>query len=332
MSRKYVVGVVVLGVILSLVVSACGGSSNSSTTASSGGDSTTSGETSVASSKSAQYKIALILKDNTNPYWKSVTEGVELGADNTGQELIEATPNKEEPVEQINVVEAQMAAGTEALVVAPDGEELKPILEEATEKGIKVILVDSPIPSWTGQTSFDGTDNEAAGEAGAKAILEALPESNPQIGLIGQPGVTSVEARMDGAKKVLDKAGVTPVQEVNGKCEQQLSENVTEDLLQAHPDLTGIFAACSGSDLGAVQALRTTGTSDVKIMGVDGTEEELEAIEAGTLYGTVAQRPAEMGTIGFENAVKALEGNSIPKSVAVPFDVVTKANVQEFAE
>lgn len=335
MRSKYLIGTVVLGLVMVLVASACGGSGGdtSSATASESESSESSSESgSESGSESSQHSVALILKNTSNPYWHIVTEGANAGAENSGQELIEATPNKEDPVEQINKVEAEMAAGTEALVVAPDGEELKPILEQAVEQGIKVILVDSPIPSWTGETALVATDNTAAGEAGAKALVEALPESEPQIGLIGAPGVTSVEARMKGAKKVLEEEGLTAVQEVDGKggSERQLSQNVTEDMLQAHPELTGIFACCSGSDLGAIQAVRTTGTSGLKIMGVDGTPEELEAIEAGTLYGTVAQRPKEMGELGVETAVKALEGGSVQQNIAVPFDVITKANVQKF--
>src|SRR6202012_5038645 len=131
----------------------------------------------------------------------------------------------------------------------------------------------------------------------------------------GLPGSPPVEARIEGAENALAAAGTKPVQVVNGKAEQQLSQNVTEDLLQAHPELNGIFACCSASDLGAIQGLRTSGAEEVHLFGVDGIQEEFEAIEAGTLSGRVAQRPVEMGQKAYETVVAALEGKPVEKSV-----------------
>src|SRR5215207_5413601 len=95
--------------------------------------------------------------------------------------------------------------------------------------------------------------------------------------------------------------------------------DVTENILQANPDIKGIFAQNDEMALGAVRAL-------------DGTEEALTAIQSGKMNATVAQQPDKMGSLGVQNAMKIIDGKSVPKKIPVEVKLVTKENVSQFLE
>jgi hypothetical protein len=108
--------------------------------------------------------------------------------------------------------------------------------------------------------------------------------------------------------------------------------DVTENILQANPDIKGIFAQNDEMALGAVRALEGKAGTDVKIVGFDGTEEALTAIQSGKMNATVAQQPDKMGSLGVQNAMKIIDGKSVPKKIPVEVKLVTKENVSQFLE
>jgi ABC-type xylose transport system permease subunit len=83
--------------------------------------------------------------------------------------------------------------------------------------------------------------------------------------------------------------------------------------------LSGLFAAAAG----IVLASRLSSAQPQAAQG--------EAVEAGTLYASVGQQPAELGRIAVRNAVRAAEGEKVAKWVMVPVKVVTSENVAEFS-
>lgn len=278
-----------------------------------------------------QVTVGVVMKDTTNPYFRSIVRGIEEAAGRAGDvKVVEQSPTREADVQgQVDRVQQQITAKVDALIVAPDGPQLQPILQQAVDAGIPVILVDASIPGWEDYTALVGTDNVAAGRDGMRALLDAI-DGDPVVGLIGFPGSPPVADRIEGATAALADAGLQPVQTVNGKADQQATQNAVEDLLRAHPDLNGIFACCSASSLGAVQGVRTSGKSGVAVVGVDGIPAEFEAIDAGQLTGTVGQRPVGMGTLSLETALDAIAGEEVEKRVIAPHDVVVKDNVAEF--
>lgn len=82
----------------------------------------------------------------------------------------------------------------------------------------------------------------------------------------------------------------------------------------------------------AIKALGAKAGKSVQVIGFDGTEDGLQAVEEGTLYASVAQQPAELGRIAVRNAVKTAGGDQVERSVMVPVKVVTKENVAEFGQ
>jgi ribose transport system substrate-binding protein len=108
--------------------------------------------------------------------------------------------------------------------------------------------------------------------------------------------------------------------------------NVAENILQSNPEIKGIFAQNDEMALGAVRALGNRAGTDVKIVGFDAVEDALNAIQDGKMNATVAQQPDRIGSLGVENAMKVIEGESVDENIPVPVKLVTEENVSEFLQ
>ena len=106
--------------------------------------------------------------------------------------------------------------------------------------------------------------------------------------------------------------------------------DVMTNLLQAHPDVQGVFAENDEMALGAIKALGSKAGKSVQVIGFDGTPDGLKAVKEGTMYASVAQQPKELGRIAVENALRAADDKEVEKTVKVPVKVVTAKNVDEF--
>lgn len=96
-----------------------------------------------------------------------------------------------------------------------------------------------------------------------------------------------------------------------------------ENLLQANPEVQGVFAQNDEMALGAVEAIKASG-KDIIVVGFDGTEDALKAVEDGTLSATVAQKPLEMGKIAMQAAIDYFGGKEIEKNIASPLELIKK--------
>ncbi len=105
---------------------------------------------------------------------------------------------------------------------------------------------------------------------------------------------------------------------------------MTENILQANPGIVGIFAQNDEMALGAVQALGGSAGEEVKVVGFDAIEDALSAIQDGTMNATVAQQPAEIGSLGVENAISVINDESVEENIPVEVQLVTPENVSEF--
>ena len=102
------------------------------------------------------------------------------------------------------------------------------------------------------------------------------------------------------------------------------------NMMQATPDIDAVYAHNDEMALGAAVALGSRAGTEVKIIGFDGGGDALEAVRAGTLSGTIAQSPAELGRQAVLQAVRIINGEPPQASVPVPVTTVTKKNVDEF--
>jgi ribose transport system substrate-binding protein len=161
----------------------------------------------------------------------------------------------------------------------------------------------------------------------ARALLEAL-NGDGKVGIIGHPEVESAFIRAKGFEDEVqeqnEKNGVTLdiVAKLAGSGVKDKSFKAAEDMLQAHQDLKGIFAVNDPTALGAVAAIEKAGKAGkIKVVGIDGQPEGLQAIKEGKIYADVIQHPDEIGTKAVETIVKYLAGEQVPPAILIATNI-----------
>jgi ribose transport system substrate-binding protein len=285
-----------------------------------------------SSDQQSSREVGVVVKTLSQPFWLYMKAGAESAAKAGGVQA-EVTGATEEAAvqEQVDKTRAMISRSVSALVVAPtEPKQLQPILQQAVDQGIPVVLVDTDIPDWDGETSFVGTDNLAAGTVGGQYALTVAKSGNLAI-LAGTPGNTATQDRVTGFKQAVNGSGLNVVAELSANSDRAQGRSVTADILQRNPDLSMIFAANDEMALGAVQAVDAAGKAgQVKIIGFDGTKDAVDAILAGTMVGSVAQNPFKMGEAGVQAAIKASNGDSVDKRIDTGSTMVTRDNAADF--
>lgn len=275
--------------------------------------------------------IALVMKTKNNPFWVDMEAAAQEAAAKAGVKLVVQAPERETDVEkQMQTVENLIQKRVAALILAPCGsKEIVPAIKKANEAGIPVLIVDTRVDEPTLQAAgatidtFIGSDNLKGGELAGDFLCQALGGKGSVVLLEGIAGHETVDARRRGFLEALKRfPDVTLASSQPANAEQEKAFNVTQNILQSHPDIQGLFACNDVMALGALQACQSMGRKDVKIVGFDASDDARAAIQAGTMLGSVAQYPREMGRLGVESALRRLKGEKLEPYLPTKVDVI----------
>jgi len=279
-------------------------------------------------------KVGVVLKTLSSQYWKIVAAGAKTAAQNNNVDLILLGPPTEDAIEQqINMVQDVLSQNIDVLVFSPSQPAASVnVLLQAKAKKIPVILVDTGMPEgFNDYASFIGTDNLAAGKAGGKALASQLKPGSKVLLIDGAPGNPACNDRIKGAEEVLKASGMIIAAKQPAYSDREKGYTVTQNVLQANPDINGVFSANDEMALGALRAMQKAGKR-VPIIGVDATEDALKSILAGEMYGSVAQGNYDMGLLAIEKAIELKAGKTIEKRIDSGATLITKENAQDLLD
>lgn len=279
--------------------------------------------------------IALVMKTLNNPFFIEMERGAREAAERLKVNLIVQAADRELDVErQMQICENLIQRKVDVLCVTPSGtREIIPAIVKANASDIPVIIVDTRVDlealaAAGGKTaSFIGSDNYDGGNIAGKFLAEQLNAQGKVAILEGIPGHETADSRRQG---FLDAIALSPGIEVvtsqPANWERDQGYNVFQNMMQAHPDINGLFAASDLMALGAMEAIAAAGkTGQITIVGFDALDEARAAIDNGSMAGTIAQHPDEMGKTAIEYAHQLLQGESIPDHLAVSIELITQA-------
>lgn len=278
--------------------------------------------------------IALVTKAMDSEFWLTVAEGAKAAAAaRPDVRLSIGAPDREINVDQqVSILEDQVRRGVKALVVAPAGSaQVMSALEQARQRGIPVVLIDTDAP-FAGKVTYIGTDNRKGGQLAARCLIDKLGGTGAVALISGVPGNESQDER---AKGFVDAVAQVPamklVAQQPANSERSLGLTVMENILTAHPEVKGVFCTNDQMALGAMEALEARGQrGKVLIVGFDATKEAVQAAVDGKLAGTVAQNPRAMGQKGVEAALAVLAGQAVDKRIDTGTELVTAENAAKY--
>jgi ribose transport system permease protein len=282
------------------------------------------------SSSAATQKVGLSLSTLNNPFFVQIRAGAEAEAKKLGVDLT-VTDAQNDASQQANQLQNFTSEGVGSIIVNPvDSDAAGPSVRAANKADIPVVGVDRGV-NKADTAALVASDNVEGGRLGAEALAEKLGGEGTIVILQGQAGTSASRERGAGFAEGLKAfPGIKVVAKQPADFDRTKGLDVMTNLLQAHPDIDGVFAENDEMALGAIKALGPKAGKSVQVVGFDGTPDGLKAVEAGTLYASVAQVPRELGRIAVDNAVKAAEGKKVEETVKVPVKVVTKENVAGF--
>ncbi|MEV5881793.1 substrate-binding domain-containing protein [Streptomyces sp. NPDC052020] len=275
-------------------------------------------------------RIGLSLSTLNNPFFVQIRAGAEQEARRRGVDLT-VTDAQNDASQQANQLQNFTSEGLGAIVVNPvDSDAAGPSVRSANQADIPVVAVDRGV-SGADTAALVASDNVEGGRLGARALAGKLGGEGTIVILQGQAGTSASRERGAGfAEGLRAYPGIEVVARQPADFDRAKGLDVMTNLFQAHPDIDGVFAENDEMALGAVKALGAKAGRSVQVVGFDGTPDGLKAVEAGTLYASVAQVPKELGRIAVDNALRAADGRRVEETVKVPVKVVTRENAAGF--
>jgi ribose transport system substrate-binding protein len=278
-----------------------------------------------------QYKLTLIQGVKGDQFYVTMQCGAQQAAQAAGATLEVAAPDEFDASLQTPVVNAVVAKKPDAILVAPtDTKAMIPPLTQAKAAGIKLVFVDTTTENGAELAESEiASDNLEGGREAARALARLTGEKGSVLVVNVKPGISTTDARAKGFEEELKNfpnMKSIGVEYSNDKPEVAAAKATAA--LAAHPDLAGIFGTNLFSAEGAATGLRSAGASQkVKIVGFDAGPKQVEDLEQGIVQALIAQKPADIGKAGVEQAIAALKGEPVQKQIGTGFVVVTKDNM-----
>jgi ribose transport system substrate-binding protein len=285
----------------------------------------------LAGASSAQeIYMPLISKGFQHQFWQAVRSGAEQCAKKLNMKITFEGPETEAMVDkQIDMLSAALAKNPQALgFAALDSQAATPLLKKAQAAKIPVVAFDSGVDSDIPVTTAT-TDNKAAAGLAADKMAELIGKSG-EVALVvhDQTSRTGIDRRDGFLAKIKAYPNIKVVDVQYGAGDQLKSTEITKAILQAHPNIKGMFGANEGSAIGVLNGAREL-KRKIIIIGYDSGKQQKAAIRDGSMAGAITQNPIGIGCKTVEAGAAALKGEKLPKIIDTGFYWYDKSNIDD---
>lgn len=273
--------------------------------------------------------IGLAMSTLSNPFFVRLRDGAVAAGNQAGARMTVADA-ADDAKSQADQMQNFVAAGVDAIVVNPvDSAAIVPSIRAANSADIPVVTIDRGADGGD-VAAHVISDNVAGGQMAGEYLIEQIGGSGSVAQVLGIPGASPTRDRGEGFATAVEQASkVEVVAEQPANFDRETGFTVTQNILQANPDLEGLFAQNDDMALGAVEAARQAGVLDeLVIVGYDGIDDALVAIQEGELAATILQSDT-MGSAGVTAALRVLDGQSVQSEQEIEVQQVTPDNVGE---
>ena len=294
-----------------------------------------------ANAEDKPYKITVIVKATYSDYWQTLLAGAKAAeADSNGKVVVttDGPPSETDIDKQVSILENVIATKPDAIAISSTSSDATvPAVEDAISKGIPVITIDNKL-NTDQYTSFLATDHRLAAGMAAEAMAKdwkdmGVDPSGKKVIVISSVAGTKVNTeRTEGfIEKITSLVpGIVVLQTQYGDNDITKALSIAESTIAANPDLIGIFGDNNHMGVGIAKALEESGKhNEIVTYAFDTNEDEVKALEDGTLNGLVVQDPFGMGYNGVMYAIDAIEGKVVQKDIIIDATIVKKENMKE---
>lgn len=283
--------------------------------------------------------IGLSIYGASISYFVAMQDGVVDYCNEQGYEVI-VHDQKMDETEMVSGCINLINQGVDALLVSPfKPEALGPVATMAEERGIPFIILD--IGNGDGAYPYDAfivSDNIGGGRLAGQYLIDMFNEQGVDLSTV-QTAVITIDpsnvanhSRGQGFAEVMEENGVAVEASVYAdEATADATYPVATSILVANPDISAIFCSNDEEAVGAAQAAASLGMEDMIVIGFDGQETAIDALQNDLITASVRQYPSEMGVLGVQLAVKLLQGEEVEfddpetKTLYSPLDMLDKS-------
>ncbi len=283
-----------------------------------------------SATKAEDIYFPIIAKGFSHQFWQAVKAGAEEAAKANGVTITFEGPNTEAEIDkQTDILNAAIAKKPQGIgFAALDSKAQVPALQKAADAGIPIVAFDSGVDSDLPLTTCT-TDNVAAAGAAADKMAEAIGgEGEIAAEIHDQTSATGIGRRDGFVNRIKEKYPKIQIVELQYANDALKAADDIKAMLQAHPNIKGIFASNEGAAIGLSVAIKESGAKIVGI-GYDSGKTQKDAIMDGTLAGSITQNPVGIGKCVVESLAKALKGEKLEKVIDTGYYWYDKTNIAD---
>lgn len=278
-------------------------------------------------------KIAIVVSTLNNPWFVFLAETAAKKAKELGYES-KIFDSQNNTALESDHFENAIASGYNAILFNPtDAAGSVANVSKAKEAGVAVFCMDREVNSKDAATSQILSDSYSACIELGKLFVQSLDKKGNYVELLGIVSDNNTWNRSKGFHSVVDNyPGLKMVAQQSADFDRNKAMEVMESILQAHPDINGVFCGNDAMAMGAYQALVAAGKAEkVKVYGFDGAEDAVNSIKEGKLTATAMQFPKTIAELAATYADEFFKGKTdFPKKLPIPVEVVTTENIDKY--
>ncbi len=273
-------------------------------------------------------KLGVVMKSLSNEFWRTLQEGYEQAATDTGLSIdIQATTDEGDETGQQTMTEALTTQGVDALLMSPISDSnLTSAVESANAEDVLTVNVNDGLIAEA--THYVGPNAYMNGQLAAEWISGKLGDEGQVAIVVGMAKAFAARERTAGFKDWVadNNSKLEIVAEQNADWDRQKAKELANTWITQYPELKAIFCNNDDMALGVVEAVEESGV-DILVVGVDGIGEAYDSIRAGKLDATVDSFPFYMAQVAVECTLRSLAGQELPSAVATPQALIDSENV-----
>jgi ribose/xylose/arabinose/galactoside ABC-type transport system permease subunit/ABC-type sugar transport system substrate-binding protein len=257
--------------------------------------------------------VAMMPKSKGNAYFIACKKGAEEAANELGIKLIWDGPTDPDPAKQNEVVDTWITRGVDVIAVAVENREgISSVLKKARGRGIKVLtwdadsdtdardfFVNQATPEGIGQTLMDNAARVLGGKGSFAIITASLTAAN----MIAWQ--KTIEARRQEKYPQITMASLRPCDDLQKKAFDE-----TSTVLNANPDVKLIMAICTPAVPGAAEAIKQSGRTDVKVIGLGLPNDNKRYVHSGITDCVILWNTMDLGYLTL-HAARALHDGAL---------------------
>lgn len=286
-----------------------------------------------AGKQAGQKKIAVVISTLNNPWFVFLGETAAAKAKALGYDA-KIFDSQNNTALESDHFENIIVSGFGAILFNPtDANGSVANVLKAKAAGVPVFCMDREINSADAATSQILSDSYSGAVAVGKYFTQQLNKKGNYVELLGLVGDNNTWARSKGFHSVVDNyPNFKLVAQQSADFDRNKAMEVMESILQANPDIDGVFCGNDAMAMGAYQALVSSGKAgEVKVFGFDGAEDVITAIGENKVAATGMQFPKVMAETAAQFADEYIKGKrDFPKKIPVAVELVYAKNISDY--